>query len=182
MNIKSNKGLSMIAVVIVLAVIIATIVETIIIARKWTQNEAVEDLATTMLLIQARSKTYSDKETMKENEDKKNKAELKGTPIKEINDNKEINSLIEKEIIKKDDKFYLLSNRDLEELHVYDVEESDVFLVNYETEEVIYANGIEKDGNTVYKLSDIRQNTEEEQNNVANEAKETKEENNEEKK
>lgn len=172
MNIKSNKGLSMIAVVIVLAIIIATIIETVIVIKKWTQNEAVEDLSTTMLLIQARSKTYSDKETMKENEDKKNKAELKGTLIKEINDNEQINALIQKDIIKKDDKFYLLSNKDLEELHVYDVEESDIFLVNYETEEVIYANGIEKDGNIVYKLSDIKDDVTDGDNNTENESKE----------
>ncbi len=160
MNIKSNKGLSMIAVVIVFAAIIATIIETVIIAKKWVQQEKVEDVTTTMLLIQARCKTYEDKETMEENADKKEEeqkdVELKGTLIKDIEDNETINLLIVNNIIKKEDKYYLLSSNDLEELHVYDVDSEAIYLVNYDSKEVIYANGIEKDGKTLYKLSDIK--------------------------
>ena len=160
MNIKSNKGLSMIAVIIVLAIIIFTIVQTIIIVKKWMKNEELENVTTTMLLIQARCKTYEDRETMEENADKKEEeqkdVELKGTLIKDIEDNEAINLLIENNIIKKEDKYYLLSSSDLEELHVYDVDSEQIYLVNYDSKEVIYANGIEKDEKTLYKLSDIK--------------------------
>lgn len=156
MNIKSNKGLSMIAVIIVLAIIIFTIIQTVVIVKKWMQKEELENVTTTMLLIQARCKTYKDKETMEEVEDEDEKVKLKGTLIKNIDDNEYINNLIEKEIIKKDSKYYLLSQEDLEDLKVYETDETQVFLVNYNSEEVIYANGVVKDGETLYKLSDIK--------------------------
>lgn len=156
MDIKSNKGLSMIAVIIVLAIIIFTVFQTVIIVKKWIQKEELEDVTTTMLLIQARCKTYKDKETMEEVEDEDEKVKLKGTLIKKVEDNEYVNNLIEKEIIKKDSKYYLLSQKDLEDLRVYETDETQVFLVNYSNTEVIYANGVVKDGETVYKLSDIK--------------------------
>ena len=194
MNNKNEKGLSMIAVIIVLAVIIATIFETIIIAKKWTQEADVDDLTTTMLSIQARCKTYKDKEVMEKdkdnkkdtnittnsskddkknakndsknnsskNEDKDNKTEdnkiekeLKGQLISEIADNEVVKSLIEKNVFTEDEKYYLLSEQDLEALHVYEIDPSQIFLVNYDTEEVVYANGIERGNEVLYKLSEI---------------------------
>lgn len=191
MNNKNEKGLSMIAVIIVLAVIIATIFETIIIAKKWTQEADVDDLTTTMLSIQARCKTYKDKEVMEKdknnkkdtnittnsskdntkndsknnsskNENKDNKTEdnkiekeLKGQLISEIADNEVVKSLIEKNVFTEDEKYYLLSEEDLEALHVYEIDPSQIFLVNYDTEEVVYANGIERGNEVLYKLSEI---------------------------
>ena len=191
MNNKNEKGLSMIAVIIVLAVIIATIFETIIIAKKWTQEADVDDLTTTMLSIQARCKTYKDKEVMEKdknnkkdtnittnsskdntkndsknnsskNENKDNKTEdnkiekeLKGQLISEIEDNEVVKSLIEKNVFTEDEKYYLLSEEDLEALHVYEIDPSQIFLVNYDTEEVVYANGIERGNEVLYKLSEI---------------------------
>ena len=191
MNNKNEKGLSMIAVIIVLAVIIATIFETIIIAKKWTQEADVDDLTTTMLSIQARCKTYKDKEVMEKdknnkkdtnittnsskdntkndsknnsskNENKDNKTEdnkiekeLKGQLISEIEDNEVVKSLIEKNVFTEDEKYYLLSEQDLEALHVYEIDPSQIFLVNYDTEEVVYANGIERGNEVLYKLSEI---------------------------
>ncbi len=175
-NYKSEKGLSMILVIIVLAVIIFAIIETVIIIKKWTKKEELEDLTTVMLLIQARSKTYSDKEIMEENADEDDKAELIGTPIEDIEDNDKVKELIEKEIIDEDDDYYLLNKKDLEKLHVYDIKDSDIFLVSYDTEEVVYLNGIEKDGQIVYKLSEIKDNTEENKEEQKD-TKEDKEEN-----
>ena len=185
-DIRSEKGLSMILVIVVLAVIIIAIIETVVIVRKWVKQEELDDLTTVMLLIQARTKTYSDKEAIEENADEDDKAELKGTPIDEIEDNSKINELVEKEIIDKDDKYYLLSKQDLEELHVYDIKDSDEFLVSYDTEEVVYLNGIEKDGKTLYKLSDIKdseeeQNSENDNDNEDTEENEESEDNNEDK-
>ena len=56
------------------------------------------------------------------------------------------------------DKYYLWDKQTLEELELSleDMEDVDFFIVNYETEEVIYPKGYEhSDGNTYYKLSEI---------------------------
>ena len=63
--------------------------------------------------------------------------------------------MIEKNVFTEDEKYYLLSEEDLEALHVYEIDPSQIFLVNYDTEEVVYANGIERGNEVLYKLSEI---------------------------
>lgn len=157
MQMKSEKGVTL--VVLVITIIILAILATIAIDEVENLMEQVnlETVGTDLLIVQAKAKVIAEKANF--NDDN---SLLKGQKISEITDNEQINSLKTKGIISESetnyDDYYMWNKQTIEELEIgiTKMSDSDFFIVNYETEEVIYPQGYEhKDGNIYYKLTEI---------------------------
>ena len=133
-------AIKLIFTIIILAVIISGIV---FIVKKLWQDTSVKDIGTDLLYIKAKCKIIHDKNIIDKNE------KLLGENIKEYNENEKIN-----EIVSQSDKWYRLSQQDLETIGLGDLKTEDGYLVNYEEEDVIYAKGIQENGQIYYKLSE----------------------------
>lgn len=118
-------------------------------------DEQFETIKTDMLLIEAKTKIVAEKIKMKEKD-----AIYVGKKIEEAKDDEDIKKLQESGIINLEEKnnvYYILEKSNLEELGLTAVNLAEgYYIVEYNSNEIIYAKGIkDKDGNILYKLSDI---------------------------
>lgn len=118
-------------------------------------DEQFETIKTDMLLIEAKTKMVAEKIKMKEKD-----AVYVGKKIEEAKDDEDIKKLQESGIInleEKNNEYYILEKSNLEELGLTAVNLAEgYYIVEYNSNEIIYAKGIkDKDGNILYKLSDI---------------------------
>lgn len=118
-------------------------------------DEQFETIKTDMLLIEAKTKIVAEKIKMKEKD-----AAYVGKKIEEAKDDEDIKKLQESGIINLEEKnnvYYILEKSNLEELGLTAVNLAEgYYIVEYNSNEIIYAKGIkDKDGNILYKLSDI---------------------------
>ncbi len=118
-------------------------------------DEQFETIKTDMLLIEAKTKMVAEKIKMKEKD-----AVYVGKKIEEAKDDEDIKKLQESGIINLEEKnnvYYILEKSNLEELGLTAVNLAEgYYIVEYNSNEIIYAKGIkDKDGNILYKLSDI---------------------------
>lgn len=158
---KGISAIKLIFMVLILAVIIAGIV--FVVKRLW-QDNSVKDIGTDLLYIKAKCKIIHDKNIIDSNE------QLLGQKITEYTENGEVNG-----IISQNDKWYKLSQGDLEKIGIGELKEEDGYLVNYEEEDVIYAKGILENEQTYYKLSDLERVREEKEKQKEEEEKEKQE-------
>ena len=86
-------------------------------------------------------------------------AEYIGTKLKDKEIDENIQNLIDKKIVdldSDDSNYYCLDNSNLEELGL-NIKTDNYFIVDYKKNDVIYIEGVENsEGNTVYKLSDMK--------------------------
>lgn len=132
---------SLIVVVLVIVVIAA-----IHFAEGEFDKNAKEDVKTEMLQVQAKSKIVLEKYHV----DKENG--LKGEKMEDA-------SLEEQFNITDISKFYKWTKDTLQEEGIKEpvINENEYYLINYDTEEVVYSAGYKaEDGNIYYKLSDIK--------------------------
>lgn len=118
-------------------------------------DEQFETIKTDMLLIEAKTKMVAEKIKMKEKD-----AVYVGKKIEEAKDDEDIKKLQESGIINLEEKnnvYYILEKSNLEELGLTAVNLAEgYYIVEYNSNEIIYAKGIkDKNGNVLYKLSDI---------------------------
>lgn len=123
--------------------------------KKEYHSQQFETIKTDMLLIQAKTKMVAEKMKMKEKD-----ATYIGKKIEEVEENEDIRKLQESKIInleEKNNQYYILEKKHLEELGLATINlEKSYYIVEYNSNEIIYANGIkDKNGNMLYKLSDI---------------------------
>jgi len=143
-------------IILILIIIVAIIIGSIYVIKNSYTEEKFETLKTDMLLIEGKIKIVSEKVYIKEKDSK-----YIGTAISEMKDNEKIKSLQENKIINiesKDNNYYVLIKQNLDELGLNELKLSDgsMYIVDYKTNEIIYADGIkDKQGNILYKLSDI---------------------------
>lgn len=121
-------------------------------------DEQFETIKTDMLLIEAKTKVVAEKVKMKEKD-----ASYVGRKIEEVKEEEDIKNLQERGIINLEEKssvYYILEKGDLEELGLVTINlENSYYIVEYNTNEIIYSKGIkDKDGNMIYKLSDLERN------------------------
>lgn len=148
---KEERGITaikLIFTIIVLAVVIAGIV--FIVKRLW-QDNSIKNIETDLLYIKAKCKIIHDKNIIDKNE------QLLGENITEYTENEEINA-----IVSQSDKWYRLSQGDLEAIGIGSLKAEDGYLVNYEENDIIYAKGIEENEQIYYKLSDLEAQREKE--------------------
>ena len=154
---KSEKAMTLITTAILVVVITALVFAIVYYARMQYAKEYLEDIKTDMLLVQAKVKTIQGEYTL----EKKKEEVLKGTKIADMQENEAIKQFLENEnidISQKDKKYYVLSEKDLEELDLKQVtlEENTYYIVEYTTNEVYYTKGFTySDGNTYYELTEI---------------------------
>lgn len=122
-------------------------------AKKEVDSEQFETIKTDMLLIEAKTSIVAQKVKIKE----KN-AKYIGNKI-ENDENEDIKKLEENGIIelKKENNYYILDDNNLDELELsVRNQKQGNYIVEYNSNEIIYTSGIkDKDGNILYKLSDI---------------------------
>ena len=104
-----------------------------------------------MMLIQAKVKTIS--EQAKFNNDT---SIYKGTKLTQIEENKKIDELVSKNIVEKNENYYLLSQSDLNEMGLEKIKIDDGYIVEYVNNEIIYVKGFNANNNTYYKLSEMK--------------------------
>lgn len=156
-----NKKRHTIKLVILIS-IFAVIITAIAISSKYINKKVNEskddDIKTDMLVLQAKIKVIKG-----ESEVNKNTDNYFGKKVNESNNENIINLL--KSINIPDEElqnYYILNNQDVELMgiseEIYNKEDSS-YIVNYNSAEVIYKDGIFIDGVVKYKLSDLIENT-----------------------
>lgn len=151
MKIKNQKGITLTMLVVTIIILIILTSTTVYVGTNIIDRTNLQNLNTNMLLIQAKVKTIG--ENSKFNKDE---AQLKGKKVSEITDNEKITKLIQEGIVEASDKYYLLSQEDLEQMGLEKIQIEEGFLVNYEAEEIIYVKGFKVDQTYHYKLSDTK--------------------------
>lgn len=174
---KSQKGMGLLMLIICIAIIILFVIGIIYILRETIQKEEIQTTQTDMLLIQGKIKVISKEATIQKNE-----GLLKGRKLSEAIEEEQVKKLIENNIISQEEssfsKYYILEQSHLDEIHLKVKIEDGYYIVNYDTYEIIYSKGITLEENTLYKLSEIIKQNEnqyveetinEEANEIANE-------------
>lgn len=154
---KNQKGMShimLIISIIIIAIIIALIV---ILINKNIEKGNIDNYQTDMLLIQGKIKVISQEATIQEKDEL-----LKGRKIEENLEDEQIKKLLENKIISKEETsfsmYYILDKSNLEEMGLQSLKlKEGYYLVNYNTDEIIYCKGIEINNNIYYKLSELKQ-------------------------
>lgn len=149
----NENGMTPIKLIFTVIILVAIIVCAVFVAKRLWDDNSVTDIKTDLLYVQAKTKGIHDKSLVDSNQ------QLLGEEINEFVDNKTIHDIVSQE-----DKWYKLSQDDLNQMGLGNLNAADGYIVNYETEEVIYVRGIEEDKQTYYKLSDVVE--QEEQNEV----------------
>lgn len=154
MNIKENKGMGYIQVVIIILFVALLAAGTTYYIRMRINIEYNETIKTNMLLIEWKAKDLKDQKTAAKEE-----FEAIGTKLLEIQDNSLILEFQNKNIIEESEyeKYYVLKNEDLANLSLeFANEEEAYYLINYETMEIIFSKGcVYSEEKVLYKLSDM---------------------------
>lgn len=148
----NEKGITLTTLVIMIIVITILASVTVYVGGGIIKKANLQNVNTNMMLIQAKTKTIAEKAKFN-----KDTSIYKGTKLAEVSGNQKIEKFLGKNVIEVNDNTYLLSQQDLNEMGLEKVNIEDGYIVNYETEEVIYVKGFEANGQTYYKLSEMKE-------------------------
>lgn len=149
--IKNNKGITIVSLVIVIIVLIIIAGVSIGVGGNVIKSAKLQSINTNMLLIQAKAKVI-----FEESNFNKDESLLKGQKVSDIIGNEQIQELVSQSVIDDTQNYYLLSQEDLDEIGLYNIEVGDGYVVNYQTEEIIYVKGFKVENTTYYKLSETK--------------------------
>ncbi len=140
---------------IALIIIIIIILIGVHLLKNGYEKEKIETIKTDMLSISAKIKMLQEQKIMKEKD-----AKYIGTKATDMEEDEEVKKLIDNKTIDlkaKKHTYYVINKDQLQELELPEVElETGYYIVDYETAEVIYTNGVtDNNGNVWYTLSDI---------------------------
>lgn len=157
---KNQKGMGHLMLIICIVIIILAIGSILYFAKEKTQEEIVQTYETDMLLIQGKTKVLSQESTIQKKEEV-----LKGRKIEDCLEEPEIKTLLEKQIISQEEpnfsKYYVLERSHLDEMGLSSIQlKEGYYLVNYDTDEIIYSKGVKIGDKMYYKLSELKQETE----------------------
>lgn len=151
MSVKKEKGITLVALAITIIVLTILASVTLYVGTNIIKRANLQNINTDMMLIQAKTKTIKEQASFN-----KDNTLYKGTVVSEISGNTNIDNLIDQGIIDEPSKYYLLTRVDLNEMGLSKINVGKGYVVNYETEEIIFVQGFEHDRNTYYKLSDLK--------------------------
>ena len=153
---KDTKGITLLALIITIVILAIITGVSLNIGGKLFNNVNLQTLDTNMLLIQAKVKVISEKNNFDEN------TVLKGSKVADISNDADINKLKNEGVISETEEnyqSYYLWNQDIlneEGLDSIKLDKGEKYIVNYETEEILYIPGYKhSDDKTYYKLSDL---------------------------
>lgn len=152
---KNQKGMGHLMLIICIAIIICFIVGIIYIGKNRMKEEILQTYETNMLLIQGNVKIISQESTIQKKEEL-----LKGRKLTDNLEDESVKKLLENNIINQEEasfaKYYILENSHLEEMGLNNIElKEGYYIVNYDTDEIIYSEGIKIGKETYYKLSEL---------------------------
>ena len=136
MKLRNSNGITLAVLVVTIIILIIISTVSIHVSFDLIKTARFENVKTDLLLIQSKCKIKAEQKAIGDIEE----VDLYGT--KQENEG-EYNG------------WYLLSQEDLQSIGVEDADASDKYYVNYENDNVAYGKGIENDGKTYYKLSEI---------------------------
>lgn len=148
---KKEKGITMVALAITIVIILILVSVTMYYATPVIQNAQLQNLNTNMLLIQAKAKTVG--ENARFNNDS---TQYIGQKLSEMELNEEISNLVSKGIIDTSNNVYLLTQSDLAKMGLDNIDYDLGYIVNYDSDEIIYVKGFEYKDNTYYRLSEMK--------------------------
>ena len=165
---KSQKGMGHLMLVICIAIIILVILGIVYVVREMIEKEKLETYQTDMLLIQGKAKVLSQESTIQ-----KNDGLLKGRKLYDSMEEEQVKQLLENNIISQEEtnfsKYYILEPSHLEEIGLTDITlQEGYYIVNYDTDEIIYSKGIKIKKETFYKLSELEKINKQEENEEQN--------------
>ena len=154
---KKQNGLTLISTIFLVLVIAFIVFGVIYFFRIQTAKEQLEDVKTDLLLVQAKVKKISADYILKKDEQV-----LVGSKIADVKDEPIIQEFLNKNSInvdEKDKKYYVLNQRNLEELGLTQVklEENAYYVVEYEESKVYYTKGYELEGHSYYDIDNIEE-------------------------
>lgn len=166
MNLKDNKGVTLVALTITIIVLLIIASIAIYSGSDTIKNAKLESLKTNMLLIQAKAKEYCEEASFKlgteENPSNEKISNAKNS-LKGTEQNADIPDYITKEEGKKE-YIYKLETSNLQEMGINGVESDDKngrYYVKYNltdvTVEVYNTKGFTKDSTTYYSLSQLQE-------------------------
>lgn len=163
---KNQKGMSHLMLIFSIIIIILIIVGVSYFIKTSVEQQQLENYQTNMLLIQGKVKILSQESIIQKNEEI-----LKGKKVLDNLEDEQIKILLEKSVISQEEtsfeKYYILENADLEEMGIQNVIlKQGFYIVNYDTDEIIYSNGITVDNKKYYKLSELSNKEEQEENEI----------------
>lgn len=144
---KNENGKSIIIWILSVVMIALLIIFAIHFLENMVTKESQKDIKTEMLQVQAKAKLVLENHHVNEANG------LKGEKIEE-------ESLLESFGVEKGETYYKWTKDTLQEVGMKEMvlKQEDYYLVNYDTEEVIYSAGYQtKEGKTYYKLSEIKE-------------------------
>ena len=171
---RSQKGMGHLMLIICIAIIIVSVIGIVYVIRESIEKEILQTYETDMLLIQGKVKVLSQEATIQKNEEF-----LKGINIEEAIEEEQIKVLLENNVISQEEtsfsKYYILEQSHLEEIGLGNIKlEKGYYIVNYDTDEIIYSEGIKIGKENYYKLSELKEiNKQEEITNTEPEVNET---------
>ena len=153
-SIKKENGMGHIQVLLLIIIITCLVASGIYFIRTNLNDRRIETIKTNMMLIQWKVKNYMGSKTVAKEE-----AQKIGTKISEMKEDKLLKEIIDNGVIKEDEyeKYYVLKDEDLAAIGTEVTHEEDsYYIVNYDTEEIIFSKGCSYNkGEKLYKLSEI---------------------------
>lgn len=161
---KSQKGMGHLMLVLCIAIIIFFVIGIVYVVRENIEKEKLETYETDMLLIQGKVKVISQEATIQKKEEL-----LKGRKLAEAIEEESVKNLLEKNIISQEEtnfsKYYIIEQSHLEEIGLENIKiEEGYYIVNYDTDEIIYSKGITIGKETYYKLSELEEKNKQDEN------------------
>lgn len=163
---KNQTGMGYLMLILCIVFIAFIVGSVMYVTQKVWQKETVETYETDMLLIQGKVKVLSQEATIQKNEEL-----LKGKKVEDNIEQEQIKTLLENNVISKEEvsfsKYYIVEKETLQEMGLHKIKlENGCYIVNYDTDEVIYSEGIKVGDKIYYKLSELKLQKEKEENEV----------------
>lgn len=151
MEYKSNKGITMVALLVTIVIMILLAAVTINIGTREIERAKLEDLKTTMLLIKGRAQIVADKEEFGENYDSTGMLTLEEATRYNTSNLQSIFSNIDTS------NLYIWEQTAMDNNNIQvTVTNTDFYVVDYETGEVYYSLGFTYEDNTYYSLTELQ--------------------------
>lgn len=148
---SKEKGITLVTLTITVIVLIIITSVGVYTGADIIKRANLQNINTNMMLIQAKTKTISEQAKFN-----KNTSNYKGTKLTDIDQNEMIDKLVTNGVIEAKESYYMLSQTDLNEMGLEKINIDRGYIVNYDTEEIIYVKGFENNNKTYYKLSEMK--------------------------
>lgn len=150
--IKSNKGITIVALIITVVVMLILITVTIEIGTEEIEKAKLEDLKTTMLLIKGRAQIVADKEEFGETYDNTGMVKLSETTTYNTTNLQTIFEGLEDA-----SNLYIWEQTAMDNNSIFvTITTTDFYVIDYSTGEVYYSLGYLDGDTTYYSLTDIQ--------------------------